>query len=151
MKKCTGCGDEHPLEYFSKKGSGRATRCKKCVAAYYRNYYHGSEERKAYVKAATSANRKKNHLRNRAKRHGLSESELKSMISQTNGLCWACHDREWDHIDHDHRCCSGNASCGKCVRGLLCARCNQTMGWAKDDPKVLGALLRYLDSRIPSL
>jgi hypothetical protein len=31
------------------------------------------------------------------------------------------------HIDHDHDCCPGSYTCGKCVRGVLCAPCNRTL------------------------
>ena len=48
-KACTKCLKQYPLEHFNKKGSGRATRCKTCVAEYYRNYYHSNPKRKEYL------------------------------------------------------------------------------------------------------
>jgi hypothetical protein len=48
------------------------------------------------------------------------------------------------HVDHDHACCPSSKSCGKCVRGLLCSRCNVALGMCDDSPDRLRALLRYL-------
>ena len=31
-------------------------------------------------------------------------------------------------LDHDHGCCAGDASCGKCIRGVLCMACNIRLG-----------------------
>ncbi len=50
-------------------------------------------------------------------------------------------------VDHDHACCPARKrSCGECVRGLLCSRCNLMIGYARDDPAVLIAAAAYLTS-----
>lgn len=49
-------------------------------------------------------------------------------------------------VDHDHSCCPGKGSCGKCVRGFLCGDCNRALGLVKDNPAVLRAAAQYLES-----
>lgn len=49
-------------------------------------------------------------------------------------------------VDHDHGCCPGVASCGRCVRGLLCGTCNSMLGLGHDNPEVLENAAAYLRS-----
>lgn len=51
------------------------------------------------------------------------------------------------HVDHDHKHCPGRKSCGKCIRGLTCRRCNLVLGEVKDDIKLLKAMINYLRSK----
>jgi hypothetical protein len=47
-------------------------------------------------------------------------------------------------VDHDHSCCPGPTSCGKCIRGLLCGPDNQLLGRFRDDPERFRAAIEYL-------
>ena len=47
-------------------------------------------------------------------------------------------------MDHDHKCCDEPPICGKCLRGLLCSRCNVWLGYVGDDPDVGRRVTEYL-------
>lgn len=50
-------------------------------------------------------------------------------------------------IDHDHDCCNvGAKSCGNCVRGLLCGRCNNGLGYFRDNVTTLRNAANYLST-----
>ncbi len=71
-----------------------------------------------------------------------------ALLAAQGGGCAICGSTVADlsarslHVDHDHRCCPGERSCGECVRGLLCRPCNLGIAHFKDDP---GALTRAAD------
>ena len=73
-------------------------------------------------------------------------------LIRQNGCCAICGrsdpGRRYKHfsIDHNHDCCSGKKSCGKCVRGLLCHYCNAGLGWFKDNIAVMKNAATYLRS-----
>lgn len=46
-------------------------------------------------------------------------------------------------VDHNHSCCS-TRSCGICVRGLLCSKCNTGIGAFLDNPDLLSNASTYL-------
>lgn len=41
-------------------------------------------------------------------------------------------------VDHDHACCPGDVSCGQCVRGLLCPRCNRDIAGVEQVVRSIG-------------
>lgn len=69
------------------------------------------------------------------------------------GMCHSCKVREATQIDHDHTCCNsvdgGKTSCGRCVRGFLCGRCNRALAAARDDAHVLASAAHYLNVGSP--
>lgn len=47
-------------------------------------------------------------------------------------------------VDHDHKCCAGIRSCGRCVRGFLCDGCNLGLGAFKDSTEAMQKAIEYI-------
>lgn len=63
-------------------------------------------------------------------RYGLTTEQFDRIKKQQGNRCAICGesgDVKKLHIDHDHACCPSGRSCGACVRGLLCVRCNTAL------------------------
>ena len=80
-----------------------------------------------------------------AKQYNLTGDEYLALLSRFEGLCWICRYRKARQVDHDHKCCSGKTSCGKCVRGLLCGPCNKFLGFIRDNVTILQFGIDYLN------
>jgi hypothetical protein len=60
--------------------------------------------------------------------YNITSETYAQMLEGQGGVCLGCEDPPEPGkllcVDHDHDCCPGKKSCGKCVRGLLCGPCN---------------------------
>ena len=80
--------------------------------------------------------------------HNLTPDRYAAVLERQGGVCAICRQAdavgEALAVDHDHGCCRGARSCGRCVRGLLDTRCNLGIGRFKDDPEQLRAAAEYI-------
>jgi hypothetical protein len=90
-----------------------------------------------------------------ALKFGLSPADVQRMLDESGGGCHACgaifdleafNKAATPHIDHDRSHCPGHKSCGKCIRGLLCDRCNRAIGLFRDDPDTLRRAAAWLET-----
>lgn len=83
-------------------------------------------------------------------KYSLTDADFIALIEAQGNRCAICRSTEpggsgaW-HVDHDHNCCPGGRSCGRCVRGLLCSRCNTALGLLDDERPRVESALAYLD------
>jgi hypothetical protein len=90
------------------------------------------------------------HERHVTKTYGLPPGLYDRILAAQGGRCAWCQiatgtGRRKLAVDHDHSCCPGPTSCGKCVRGLLCADCNQFLGYRmRDSPESIRRGAKYL-------
>jgi hypothetical protein len=96
----------------------------------------------------TAREREDGYAYNLAYYHSLTLAEYDELIERAAGRCQICDTDSpggtgrW-HIDHDHACCPGKRHCKRCIRGILCSRCNTHLGWYEAH----GAAVRqYLES-----
>lgn len=102
-------------------------RCRRC-----HNQHHNE-----YMRSNPFARRK----RNWKQQYGTTLEEYQQAYEYQEGLCAIC--RQPDSrgyllaVDHSH----GTGA----LRGLLCGRCNLTLGQVKDDINLLSAMIAYLE------
>lgn len=159
-KVCNKCEIEKSLEDFSPHKEGRYGRygtCKSCINARNRERREEkarSEGREYFPRPETEDERQervrlskyKNFLKSR---FNLSWDEYQRMFEEQEGCCAICgrHESEFKFrlgVDHDHRCCPGKKSCGRCIRGLLCQPCNAALGGFQDEPLVMESAISYV-------
>jgi hypothetical protein len=72
--------------------------------------------------------------------YGITLEQYDEMLVAQGGVCAVCKREPRDdislHVDHDHA--TG------VIRGLLCFRCNNSLGDLGDDPEVMQAAALYL-------
>jgi hypothetical protein len=80
--------------------------------------------------------------------HNLSIEQYQELLISQGGRCAICGKVPEEVykfvIDHDHTCCPGPISCGDCIRGLLCNKCNSGLGMFDDNLKNVLSAAEYL-------
>ena len=152
MKKCSRCGKSKSLgEFFSNKRrkDGVQTYCKSCHLEYGRQRYAAPESHRRRKmnrkesKRRRAASSRKWYLKST---YGITEEQYLALYEKHNGGCWICGEKKdyFLHVDHNHSCCAGAKSCGKCIRGLLCFNCNTMIGHARDNVELLQRAINYI-------
>jgi hypothetical protein len=134
----------------------RVSWCKVCYKAHHKEYLKRPGVRERYRENGRRADRKRAPKRYadpvaRAKRqqysrqhylnrkYRLTPEAVERMAAAQCHRCAACGDKAELHIDH----CHGTGL----IRGLLCRRCNITLGYMQDDVQRITNLACYLIER----
>lgn len=144
MKKCKDCGCEKSLNdfYTSTKGKfGRSSYCKECEL-----------HRNKQYRLAWNQEKKTKYSRNSVlRKFNISSQRFEEILEEQEFRCAICKVSQEDltrnfAVDHDHSCCPGDNSCGNCVRGLLCHRCNTGIALLGESQDVILDAAMYLMS-----
>jgi len=89
--------------------------------------------------------------RRREVRFNITHEQFLDMLEAQGNGCAICKTQTPDGygwcLDHDHACCPTPArSCGKCVRAVLCGRCNSALGLIKESRETAMAMALYIDT-----
>lgn len=71
------------------------------------------------------------------RQYGITPEQYASLLEKQNNVCAICKKPDAElrqlSVDHNHKCCATQAKCcGKCVRGLLCGKCNRLLPLAEE-------------------
>ena len=169
VKRCSSCACTLPASDFAKDSyapSGLQANCRKCSSGIYQARKNSITLEPVLMKRcpkckltleavrfASSPNsndglkawcRECSSLHQIERIYGVTPDQYREM---TKNGCQVCGSFDKLHVDHDHACCFGGSSkkiCGKCVRGILCERCNHGLGNFRDSPETMIAAIAYL-------
>lgn len=127
MKQCRRCFETKPNQDFpaaKANKDGLHSYCRKCHNAYMRERYAS--------KPRTDEQRANARVYARTYRYGIKPEDYSRLLEEQDHSCAVCKEQFTDalkpNVDHDHRCCPGVVTCGRCVRGLLCSPCTAFAG-----------------------
>lgn len=126
MKYCAKCKETKPIEKFYNNRSQYDGKCGYCIPCW---------KDKMLERQNTPEKMRGIHLQRRYKL--TIEQYYEKLQAQGNG-CAICGSKTHGFstrindlsfsVDHSHKCCDKEYTCGKCVRGLLCSSCNNRLG-----------------------
>lgn len=136
-KTCSRCRIEKSVEdFYARARGGHAAACRSCWAAHRR--------------AKLSADPLMDFKRGLWSGYRMRIEDYEALLEAQGGRCAICRSDGSDmerrfHVDHDHTCCPRTwGTCGKCIRGLLCHRCNLMLGNSRDSIETLKSAIDYL-------
>lgn len=125
-------------------------KCKDCPSDKRRKAPHPGPRCRTHHRETLATRRRAAQIKRVSRIYGISEYEYRRIYEAQGRCCYICQrakgtGRKRLSVDHDHSCCPGPTSCGKCVRGLLCLKCNRdVLGHLRDDPDALRRAVEYL-------
>jgi Autographiviridae endonuclease VII len=135
-RRCSSCGEIRPFAEFNKSRQlDVQSRCRDCCQEHER------------IRAQDPAEKRRARSSRLMRSFGITADEFDELLSRQGGGCAICGDTPTDenlHVDHDHACCPGDRTCGRCIRGLLCRYCNQALGLLKDSVARAESAASYL-------
>lgn len=140
LKICNKCKITKPVAEFYRnktKPDGLQGSCKSCSKEASKRWVEVNPD-----KYGAKLLRDRNDEAKRAKRYGISEDELASLLSAAGGLCTICGRPPIRKLVVDH-CHVTNK-----VRGILCEKCNQTLGLMDDKIEYFLSAANYLQRSV---
>lgn len=142
FKYCSRCKEQKEFNYFypdPRSKTGLTSGCRPCLR-------ENHNKLRATPLSATAGHRQQ--LR---RKYGKDLNYDELILIQDN-KCASCGTDDpgkpykFFQVDHDHACCPGKITCGKCIRGLLCNNCNTGISRLDDSVEKLKKAIIYIEN-----
>lgn len=149
MNKINTWAKKHPIKY-KRYLADRYKNNSEEIKKQHKEYYNKNKSKCiATNKAWYNNHRRKMSISHKAwhilDNYNITEKDYKLMLDKQNGKCAICEKKESAklnnkltrlRVDHNHKTNK--------IRGLLCHRCNVSLGLLKEDPIIINKMLEYL-------